>query len=36
MATVIRPAMIADAPGIAGVHWHSHQVWKVTEVRFVR
>jgi len=36
MATVIRPAVIADAPGIARVHWDSHQTTYVETGRVAR
>lgn len=35
-AAVIRPARIADAPGIAVVHWHSHQTTYVQPGRVER
>jgi GNAT superfamily N-acetyltransferase len=36
MATVIRPALVADAPGIARVHWDSHQTTYVEPGRVER
>lgn len=36
MATVIRPALVADAPGIARVHWDSHQTTYVEPGRVDR
>jgi GNAT superfamily N-acetyltransferase len=36
MSTVIRPAVIADAPGIARVHWDSHQTTYVETGRVAR
>ena len=36
MATVIRPALVADAPGIARVHWNSHQTTYVQPGRVDR
>jgi len=36
MATVIRPALVADAPGIARVHWDGHQTTYVEPGRVDR
>ena len=36
MATVIRQALVADAPGIARVHWDSHQTTYVEPGRVER